>query len=72
VLVVPFSAWVEPLLRGEPVVERPGTPPVPAAELMAPDKLHPNPRGVAYMLRRVDAALEAAFPGTPAGALVPP
>jgi hypothetical protein len=72
VLVVPFSEWVTPLLRGEAVPERPGGQPVPAAELMSLDKLHPNRRGALYVLRRVDAAVEAAFPGTPADALQPP
>ena len=70
--VVPLSAWVEPLLRGEPVAERPGAEPVAAAELMAADRLHPNRRGVIYLLGRVDRALEAAYPGTPADALQVP
>ncbi len=72
VVVVPFSAWVEPLLRGEAVAERPGGEPVPAAELMAMDRLHPNRRGVIYILGQVDGTLEAAFPGTPADALQVP
>jgi len=69
VLVVPFSAWVEPLLRGEAVVERDGEPPVAADELMAIDHLHPNRRGVVYILRRVDRAIEERFPATPREAL---
>lgn len=59
-LVVPFASWAEPLAAGAEVELPDGGGRVSARSLVAPDGLHPNARGVWYVLRRLDAAMEAA------------
>ncbi len=72
VFVVPLSDWVGPLLRGEDVAIAPGRKKEPSAGLMTFDKLHPNEKGVRYILRKLDAAIEEQFPETAADALKVP
>ncbi len=67
--LVPLAAWSAPLTTGGNVVVDPGEPPVDATTLLNVDGLHPNPRGVTYLLRNLDATLEIGFPDTPRRAL---
>ncbi len=69
VLLVPLTAWTEPLRAGTEVV-LPGGEKLPAAALMALDGLHANPLGVWYLLDRLDHHIEDKLPGTPKDALV--
>ena len=66
------ESWLEKAkpVRNFVLVDRSGE--LGGAVKLALDRLHPNRRGVLYVLRRVDAAIEAAFPGTPADALRTP
>lgn len=65
--LVPLAAWAQPLLAGGNVIDNGET--VAAADLVGPDGLHANARGVRYMLRQVDGQLEKAFADTSATAL---
>ena len=67
--LVPLAAWSEALVSGGTLVVEPGKPPVPAKSLVHIDGLHPNPKGVRYMLMRLDPSLEIAFPDTNEAAL---
>lgn len=67
--LVPLAAWSEALVSGGTLVVEPGKPPVPAKSLVHIDGLHPNPKGVRYMLMRLDPSLEIAFPETNTAAL---
>ena len=69
VLLVPLTAWTEPLRAGTEVALTGGDK-VPAASLMALDGLHANPLGVWYLLDRLDQYIEEKLPGTPRDALV--
>jgi hypothetical protein len=50
VRIVGLAAWNRPLLEGDPEL----------AGLMSPDGLHPNRRGVAYILRRLAREVDGA------------
>lgn len=69
VLLVPLTAWTEPLRAGTDVTLRGGDT-IPAASLMALDGLHANPLGVWYLLDKLDLYIETKLPGTPKDALV--
>jgi hypothetical protein len=69
VLRVPFASWTTPLIGDEEIELAPGER-VPARSLTTIDGLHANPLGTWYLLRRLDAFLEAELPGTPKDALV--
>ena len=68
VLLVPLSAWTEPLRAGADVEIAPGEK-VPAISLMALDGLHANALGTWYVLNRLDHFIEQKLPGTPKDAL---
>lgn len=65
--LVPMATWARPLLTDGSVTDEGKT--VKAAELLSPDGLHANARGVRYLLRRVDGELERAFIDTDLDAL---
>lgn len=67
--LVPLAAWSEALVAGGDIVVEPGKPPVPAKSLVHIDGLHPNPKGLRYMLKLLDPSLEIAFPDTKEEAL---
>lgn len=67
--VVPLAEWSAVLASDGTIEVEAGQEPVPAKSLVNFDGLHPNAKGVRYMLLRVDAGLELGFPGTPAEAL---
>jgi hypothetical protein len=69
VILVPISAWTEPLRAGGRVELAPGET-VEARTLLALDGLHANPLGTWYVLDRLDHFLENKLPGTPKDALV--
>lgn len=69
VLLVPFTAWAEPLAAGGEVEIAPNER-VPAASLVGPDGLHANDLGAWALLDRLDHYIERELPGTPVDALV--
>jgi len=67
--LVPLAKWSAALATNGDIVIEPGQQPVPAKTLITLDGLHPNPKGVRYMVVRLDRSLEIGFPETPVDAL---
>jgi hypothetical protein len=67
--LVPLAKWSAALAGDENIVVQAGEAPVPARSLVNFDGLHPNAKGVRYMLLRVATGLQLGFPGTRAEAL---
>lgn len=62
--VLPFSAWARPLLAKGKIVLVPNRPSIPAPQALNLDGLHPNGKGVLYLLHLTFAELHRAFPRT--------
>lgn len=68
--LVPLAQWSAALASDGDIEVDVGKPPVPAKSLVNVDGLHPNPKGVRYILLRLDSNLQIAFPETSPDALV--
>lgn len=67
--LVPLAEWSAALATDGTIEVVAGEEPVPAKSLIHIDGLHPNAKGVRYMLLRIDASLEIGFPEMPTAAL---